>query len=230
MADIFRLGLYLSLWVTGGIVAAIVIYRKLTHDFGMRISSWDKGSENTPFAIMLRSCLVATGELHHWIWGNRKVIKDLEAKLESTNSKEMKIITSGIDYNTLIDSKTNKGTKILEWLVKGKIKIYRVSEEINFIHFRIIDDNIVVFHEYSTGKKGKEIIFKGIKPIVEKFKTKFEELLKEADGPFQGEDLINKFEIRKLKDLAKDEWRPLEEDERKILEREIDKLISVQPV
>lgn len=227
MNETIKLLLYFSSLIAISVIGALVIYRRVSHTLGTRVSSWNKGAKNILSAKMVYSSSVISGELNHRVWADREVIEELQSNLESKTFFGIEIITSFIDYYTLIEPSTNKGTSMLEWLVCGKIKIYEIPEEINSLHFRIIDNNIVIFHKYDTGTKGEEIIIKGIKPVVEKFETKFKELRNKAHGPFKGEDIINKFEIRKLVHLAKDEWENIKNDERKVLEKEINKLIGV---
>ncbi len=227
MNDTIKLLLYFPLLIAIGIIGAMVIYSAVSHTVVTRTSSWDKGAKNTPFSKMVSSGSIVSGELNHLVWSNSKITKAFQSKLGSKDFDGLKIITSFIDYYTLIEPRTNKGTSMLKWLVCGEIEIYLIPEEINFMHFRIIDNNIVVFHSHDTKMKGEEIIIKGIKPIVEQFETKFKKLLKKADGPFKGKDVMNKFMIRTPKNPVENVWEQIKNDERKILEKEINKLIGV---
>lgn len=227
MNDTIKLLLYFPLLIAIGVIGAKVIYSRVSYSLGTRVSSWDKGAKNILSAKMVRSSSIVSGELNHQVWADRKVVKELQSNLESETFSGLKIITSFIDYYTLIEPRTNKGTSMLKWLVCGEVEIYQIPEEINFIHFRIIDNDIVIYHKYDTKMKGEEIIIEGIKPIVEKFETKFKELMRKAEGPFKGKDIMKKFEIRILTDSEKDKWGQVKNDERKVLEKEINKLIGV---
>lgn len=227
MNETIKLLLYFLLLIAIGVIGANVIYSIVSYYRNSRISTWNKGAKNILHAKMDRSLCIVSGELNHLVWADRKVIKEIQSKLKLDTFSEIQIITSFLDYYTLIERETNKGTSMLKWLVCGKMKIYQIPEKNNSLHFRIIDNNIVIFHQYNAKIKGEEIIFKGIKPIVEKFEKKFKELRNEAYGPFKGMDIINKFTIRKIEIPAEDEWEEIKNDERKVLEKEVNKLLVV---
>ena len=222
-----KLLLYFLLLIAIGVIGAEKIYKIVSYYSNSRASEWSKGAKNIIHAKMNRSLCVVSGELNHSVWADSRLIEEIKSKLELKTFSKIKIITSFIDYYTLIERETNKGTSMLKWLVCGKIEIYQIPDKKNLLHFRIIDNNIVIFHQYKTKIKGEEIIFKGIKPIVEKFKKKFTNLKNKAYGPFKGMDIINKFKIRKIETSAKDEWEEINNDERKVLEKEVNKLMVV---
>lgn len=183
-----------------------------------------KVPELLPIEILDISFSVIAGEVDHEVWLNKNFINKLALKVDKI---KFCIGTDGrLDYDTFIDSQTNKSTKYLEWYVKNKLELYKVPKTKE--HFKLIDNKIVSYHITSKERKNeREFIWTGATHTINGFRRKFDKLL-ELGTKVPAHKMLDKFaivEIQRNKSRRRYE-KEVSKYKKNIIKREINRLLG----
>lgn len=181
--------------------------------------------ELLPIEILNSSFSVIAGEVDHEVWLNKNFINKLALKVDKIKFR-IGITDGCLDYDTLIDSQTNKSTKYLEWYVKNKLELYKVPKTKE--HFKLIDNEVVSYHITSEERKDeREFIWTGATHIINGFRRKFDKLL-ELGTKVPAHKMLDKFaivEIQRNKSSRRYE-KEVSKYKKNIIKREINRLLG----